>query len=138
VEERFVLAGLGVPEHAEHERTLRILDRLDRPVVGPCDLTQALADPTETLVVVRLDRRVPPDELAEPAAGVDPDIVVAEDAWLLLVAFVAPPRATFRIWLPRQIASTGRSRSSAPWSRVSSARSRSGTTPYVSSCGSCP
>ena len=35
-----------------------------------------------------------------------------------------PPQATFRSWMPRQIPSTGRSRSSAPRSRPSSAPSR--------------
>ena len=43
----------------------------------------------------------------------------------------SPPRATFRIWLPRQTASTGMSRASAASSSASSARSRSARTPTV-------
>ena len=51
VEELHVLAGLGMPEHAESEAPLRILERLDRAVVGPRRLAEPLADAAEALVV---------------------------------------------------------------------------------------
>jgi hypothetical protein len=47
-----------MPEHAQREAARGVLERLDRAVVGARGLPQALAEPTEALVVMRLDRRV--------------------------------------------------------------------------------
>jgi len=51
---------------------------------------------------------------------------------------MSPPRATFSTCEPRHTARTGMSRCSAAVSSASSARSRSGTVPRVSGCGSAP
>src|SRR5205823_8536429 len=52
-----IFAGLGMPEDADREPRVRILERLDRPVVGVRRDAQALAEPAEALVVMRLYRR---------------------------------------------------------------------------------
>ena len=57
VEQRAVLSRLGVPQYADREALLGILQRFDRAVIGPRDLAQPFADATEALVMVRLDRR---------------------------------------------------------------------------------
>src|SRR5919197_2240232 len=88
-EEGFVLALLGVPEHAEREALRRVLDGLQRPVVRPGRLAQAAADAAEALVVVGLHRRAVADQRAEPARGIDPHAVRREDAGRLAVLLVA-------------------------------------------------
>ena len=88
-EERVVLALLRVPEHAEREAVRRILDRLDRPVLGPGALAQPVADPTEALVVRRLHRRAVAEDRAEPRIALDPHLVVRHHALLMPMAVVA-------------------------------------------------
>src|SRR5581483_11055286 len=66
LEERAVLARLRVPEDADREAPLGILERLDRAVVRPRGRPQPVADPPQPLVVVRLDRRPLAEQLAEP------------------------------------------------------------------------
>ena len=60
LEEALVLACLGMPQHAEGEPLVGILEPLDDAVLGPRDLPQPVADPAEALVVVRLDRAARP------------------------------------------------------------------------------
>src|SRR3954451_3412734 len=88
LEQPHVLAGLRVPEHAEREAARRILERLDRPVVGARRPAQPLAEPAEALVVMRLDRRVVADQRAELRLGLDRDVVLGELAGQLLVLLV--------------------------------------------------
>ena len=89
LEERGVLALLGVPEDAEREAPGRILERLDRAVVGAGGLAQALAEAAVALVVVALDRRVLAERRAAAVLREDVDVVVGEDARRLLVPLVA-------------------------------------------------
>src|SRR5690242_19258733 len=89
LEETQVLTSLGVPEHAEGEAARRIFQRLDGAVVGARGLAQAVAEPAEALVVVRLDRRVVADQPAERRLRLDRDVVVGVLARLLLVLLVA-------------------------------------------------
>ena len=58
-------------------------------VVGPCHLGQALTEPTEALVMVRLDRRALAEERADAAAAFQPDVVVGERSGSVLVLLVA-------------------------------------------------
>ena len=55
VEERIAAAHLGVPLHADDEGAVRILDRLDRPVVGEGDDVEVLPDAGDRLMVVTGD-----------------------------------------------------------------------------------
>ena len=52
LEERNVLALFRMPENAESETPRRILDRLDRSVVGPCGLAESCAEPAERLMMM--------------------------------------------------------------------------------------
>ena len=52
--------------------------------------------------------------------------------------YSVPPQATFRIWMPRQMASTGRRRSRAASSRASSVASRDGLISPSFGCGAEP
>ena len=52
-----------MPEHAEREPPRRVLERLDRAVVGPRHLAQPLADAAEALVVVRLHRLLAAEDM---------------------------------------------------------------------------
>src|SRR4051812_20801059 len=88
LEQRRVLAFLRMPEDAERESARRVLERLDRPVIRPRRRDEALADPPEPLVVARLPREALADDRTEPAAGVDPALVVGELAEPLLVPLV--------------------------------------------------
>ena len=65
LEEREVLALLRVPEHAEREAVRRVLQRLDRPVLGPGRFAQPLAKAAEALMMRGLDRRAVAEDLAE-------------------------------------------------------------------------
>src|ERR671936_443450 len=89
LEECCVLALLRVPEDAEREALRGVIDTLECAVVGPRRLAQALAEPAEALVVVRLHRRALADEGTQPAFRVDADSVVREDAERLAVLLVA-------------------------------------------------
>ena len=88
-EEGRVLAFLRVPEHADGEALVRILDRLERPVVGPRRLDEPVADRPEALVVVRLDRGALAEQRAEPRPLLHVDLVIGEDARRVLVLLVA-------------------------------------------------
>src|SRR3954447_17079246 len=78
-----------MPEDADREPPLGILDRLDGAVVGPRHLAQAVADPPEGLMVVRLHvRGLGAHERTELRRLVDPYIMVRElpyDRAVLLV-----------------------------------------------------
>src|SRR5437867_405119 len=62
LEQALVLAGLGMPENTEREPSGRVLERLERPVLGPGGLDQAVADAPDTLVVARVDSGLPSTE----------------------------------------------------------------------------
>src|SRR5215218_10061752 len=79
-EECVVLALLRMPEDAEREAVRRILDRLDRPVLGPGALAEPLPDPPEALVVRRLHRSPVAEDRPEARIGLDPHAVVRHRA----------------------------------------------------------
>ena len=125
LEQPRVLALLGVPEHAEGEALRRVLDRLDRAVLGPCRPREARPPAGRSpgggaTSPARARRR------GRPRAGCPPRRVTPCSANVPGVGWCSscpttsgrcwtrsPPRATLRICEPRQTASTGRSRSSA-------------------------
>src|SRR6187551_717747 len=89
LEEPQVLAGLGVPEDAEGEATRGVLEPLERAVFRVRRLAQALAEPAEPLVVVRLHRRVVAEQRRQPAFGDELHVVVGVRARGVLVLVVA-------------------------------------------------
>ena len=127
----------------------RILDRLERAVGGPRRLDEAVADPPERLMVVRGHVGAGTDDRRESRAVLDLDRMHGEldrepacarrfrpdsgRCWTR-----SPPRATFRSWTPRQIASVGMSRSRAACRRASSPASRRVCGVSVSGCASAP
>src|SRR6185437_1983896 len=52
LEQALVLVDLGVPEDAQREAPLGVLERLERAVVRACGLAEALAELAKALVVV--------------------------------------------------------------------------------------
>ena len=118
LEEALVLAGLRVPEDADDERLVGILEPLDGAVVGPRDLAQAVADSADALVVMRLDggcRTAPIRDEGSTRTGCSENSPTTSrcSSWPTISGrcwTMSPPRATFSTWKPRQIASTGRSR----------------------------
>ena len=146
-----LLVLLGVPDDAEGEVLAGQLDRLGQVVLGrPSRHLQPLPQAVDALVVVG-----PDDEALDPRRGagervrVEPHVVLAEGAGDRRGASRAPsasgrcwtsvpPSATFSSCMPRQIPSTGMSRSSARRASASSKASRSGQVPRVSGCGSAP
>src|SRR5688572_12986992 len=78
-----------MPEHAEREAAGRVFDRLDRPVLRPGSFGEPLAEAAVALMVVALDRRALAEQPLEAAAGLERDLVVAEDAGRVLVLLVA-------------------------------------------------
>ena len=110
---------------------------------------QALAQLVDALVVVGPDaERSTPAAVPRATQGRSGLMVLAEGADLTSIVLRAelagrcwtsvPPQATFSSCVPRQIASTGMSRSSAP--RTAPARSDRGRAwyPTVIGCGSAP
>src|SRR4051794_5354631 len=89
LEQALVLADLGVPEDAQREAALRVLERLERAVVRPCRLAEAPAELPEALVVVRLDRRVVAEQRLEPRARLERHVVVGVLTRRVLVLVVA-------------------------------------------------
>ena len=88
-EERLVLAFLRMPEHADGERSARILDALECPVVGARRLAQAVAEPLEALVVMRLDGGASTDDRRQPGVREHLDAVLAERAGHLAMNLVS-------------------------------------------------
>src|SRR4051794_20268994 len=76
------LVLLGVPEHAEHEAALRVLNRLDRAVaLRARRRAQAVADARDALMVVALDRHLGRARgQRREAARLDLDAVLAPGA----------------------------------------------------------
>ena len=125
LEETLVVLHLGVPEDADREALRGILERLERAVLGLGGLDEPLPHAADALVVARLhrvvagaeDRREPRPVLA-PSTGCSENTpsVSRWPSWPTSSGRCwtrSPPRSTFRSWKPRQIASVGRSRSSA-------------------------
>src|SRR3954468_16804910 len=74
-----------MPQDADQERLVWILDPLDCAVLGPGDLAEALADSTDALVVMRHDRAV---SIADARRGIDAHRVLRELAENLAVLLV--------------------------------------------------
>ena len=111
LEEAQVVAVLRVPEHAERERSVSGLQRLDRPVVGPRDDLEPLAEPAVALVVVRRDLDAVAYDRVQPRALVDG----ARDAWRTRPASPCGPGG--RRGRGRAARGRRRARRSAPASR---------------------
>src|SRR5262249_60390446 len=75
LEEALVLARLGMPQHPDDKRLLRILDSLGCAVLGPGDLPQAVAELADALVVVGHDGAA---DLADPRRRIYADAVLRE------------------------------------------------------------
>ena len=87
---RGVLACFGVPEDADREPAAMDPRRASSvPSSAHRDLAQARAEPTEALVVVRLDRRAIAEDRAEPAVALEANVVVGERPGRVLVLLVA-------------------------------------------------
>ena len=82
-------AGLRVPLDADDEAARRILERLERPVVGPRRLHEPVADAPDRLVVVRGHVRLLAHDRGKPRARLHLDGMVRELAGNLLVHVVA-------------------------------------------------
>src|SRR4051812_33940085 len=78
-----------MPQDAEREPARWILDRLDYPVVGVSGGTQALAEPADPLMVMRLHRRVRPEQRGDSRPFLERHVVLAELARAVLVLLVA-------------------------------------------------
>src|SRR3954452_21989935 len=76
LEQALVLADLRMPEDAQREATLRVLERLERTVVRPCRLAEAPAYLPEPLVGAALDRQVAAQRRSEPRARPERHVVV--------------------------------------------------------------
>src|SRR5436305_12641113 len=74
-----------MPQDADDERLVGILDPLDGAVLGPGDLTAACADSIDALVVMRHDRAA---NLADARRGIDADRVLRERPEYLAVLLV--------------------------------------------------
>src|SRR5438132_8874852 len=78
-----------MPEHANSEAMLRILEPFDSSVLGPCDLAQPFADAPDALVMARLRRRAVAEQRSELRPGLDSHGMVREGALHLTVLLVA-------------------------------------------------
>src|SRR5580765_3097582 len=78
-----------MPQDAEREPTSGLLDRLDAPVLGMRGDAQALAEPAETLMVVRLHRLALPEQRPEPRTVLERHVVLRELSRRVLVPLVA-------------------------------------------------
>ena len=136
---------LRVPQHADAEPGAGQLEALHHAVRRPSRDRQALADPAGSLVMagVHLDCRPqqrlqavsPARSLPGAAQTCRAPTCAANRPRSRAGAGAGCRRAcTFKSCMPRQIPSTGRSRSSAPASSSSSERSRCAITPSVSWC----
>src|SRR5262249_36109347 len=86
LEEALVLARLGLPQHPDDKRLLRILDPRDCAVLGPGDFTQAVAHLADALVVVGHDRAA---DLADTRRRIYADAVLRELAEGLAMLLVS-------------------------------------------------
>src|SRR3954470_14919909 len=85
---RQVLPLLGMPEDADGEPPLAVLDRLGGAVVRVRDDVEAVTDVSDPLVVVRLHARRGADQRAELALRLDRHVVRREEAGRDLVLVV--------------------------------------------------
>src|SRR5579862_554367 len=89
VEQACVLARLGMPQNADREPARRLLEGLDRAVVGARRDAQALADAAVALMMVRLHRHARAEQPAETGSRLELDLVVGEHPRGVLVLLVA-------------------------------------------------
>jgi hypothetical protein len=89
LEERDVLALFGMPEDTESEAPRRILDCLDRSVVGPSGPAKSCAEPAERLMVMRLHRRPVSENPTDQGFRPDTHFVVGELTGRMQMAVVA-------------------------------------------------
>ena len=66
LEQALVLLHLGVPQDSQGETHVRVLEPLERPVLGPRRLDEPLPHAPYSLVVARLHLVAPADDLPEP------------------------------------------------------------------------
>ena len=150
LEEALVLLHLGMPEDTHREAPGGILEPLERAVLRPRRLDEALPHAADTLVVARLDAVVPgAEDLGEPRALLHVDRVLGERAEHLAVTLV-PDRPRAGAGRDRRRArcsaagSPGRSRASARRARApasssaSSPASRCACAGSVDGCRSAP
>src|SRR5262249_25254799 len=78
VEERGIVGLLGMPQHAQREPPGRVLERLDRAILGPADRIEAAAEPAEALMVMRFHGDAPPQNSGERALRFQSDVVIGE------------------------------------------------------------
>src|SRR5437899_6675038 len=78
-----------MPEHANSEAMLRILEPFDSSVLRPRDLAQPFADPHDALVMARLRRRAVAEQRSELRPELDPHGMIREGALHLAMLLVA-------------------------------------------------
>lgn len=78
LEQRKILALLGMPEHTHREAARWILDRLHGAVVSPGRLAETDTEPTERLMVMRLHGGPVAEDRAHLTGGLDPYVMVGE------------------------------------------------------------
>src|SRR5512133_3596706 len=78
-----------MPEHTHGEAPAWILHRFNRPVLGVRRNPQALPDPPDSLVVVRLHRRMVAEQRPEPRSLFQRHVVLGERAGRMPVLLVA-------------------------------------------------
>ena len=89
LEEALVLFHLGMPQDGDREALVRVLEPLERPVLGPRRLDEPLPHAPHALVVARLHAVVArADDLREPRSVLHLDRVLGERAEHLAVALV--------------------------------------------------
>ena len=144
LEQRRVLGAvrqqLGVPLHAQAEARGRVPQRLDGAVGRPRADLEAGADAVGGLVMEGVDREaVGAGQPVQERAAVDVDVVRRREPLVALEVRRAslrsgrcwcsvPPRETLSACSPRQMPSSGRSRSAAPASSASSYSSETRST----------
>ena len=149
VEGALVHGLFGVPLHGQHEAGRRQLDRLGHTVAGAGGDHQAAAQVAARPGGASSSTVVPaPNTDAAVVPGAVPTSTSSKCmGWRRWSTFPTtsgrcwcsvPPKKTFSTWQPRQMASTGRSASSAAARRARSLASRFGSTPPTSGSGSSP
>src|SRR5436190_20019697 len=77
-----------MPEDADGEAPVWILDRFDRSVLGVRRDTEALSNPPDSLMMVRLHRCTVSEQRPEPRSVLQRHVVVRERAGRVLVLLV--------------------------------------------------
>src|SRR5207302_3824769 len=78
-----------MPQDAHREAPARILDRLDRSVLGMRGDAKALSDPPDSLVMMRLHRSTVPEQRRKPRAVLHRHVVIRVRTRRVLVLLIA-------------------------------------------------